>query len=525
MTVEQPNPGWYPDPSGAQQMRWWDGTRWTGATRPTQDDATDRPRSTAREEEPGLPGVSERPAGSSRRVLARLLLAVGIVGIAIVGGILLGMQLGDSGVDRPTAATGADEPSADPEAAPGEQEDALTGPPAVVGSRDIDPLLGSDRQLASISPDGSAVLETSIEEAGQEVCIRSLDATEPEFCDDSIRFETRYASWSDDSRRVVVGEGQRYFTARDGGDLVLFDRDEGRARRVGDTVPLRSSSRPFRAFIRPAVSPSGDRVAALEFDDSPGVRLIVVDLANGEELLAVPVNPMAWSLLWEPSGDAVWVTALDREDSEFERVNLSTSESRSLANSFSLDSDPDFGVDGELIQISDDGKVGLAFFTELYGSRSATVGGLAFAGLIDLETGASGPILPHEGPDEDDANYFKPDGLRLSSDGTSVVVSYFDDAPTYGDDAVEQPLRLMRIGADAVFAGDPRPEMLVDDLASLTAVPVPQVQVLTIGMTLQVLPLPGTDDRILLALDRRSWDGPATQRVEALLELTFDRAY
>lgn len=28
--------GWYPDPSGAPQNRWWDGTRWNDATQPTQ---------------------------------------------------------------------------------------------------------------------------------------------------------------------------------------------------------------------------------------------------------------------------------------------------------------------------------------------------------------------------------------------------------------------------------------------------------------------------------------------------------
>src|SRR2546430_17696112 len=27
-------PGWYPDPSGAPQQRWWDGTQWTQHTQP-----------------------------------------------------------------------------------------------------------------------------------------------------------------------------------------------------------------------------------------------------------------------------------------------------------------------------------------------------------------------------------------------------------------------------------------------------------------------------------------------------------
>ena len=29
-----PTPGWYPDPSGAAQERWWDGTAWSAQTRP-----------------------------------------------------------------------------------------------------------------------------------------------------------------------------------------------------------------------------------------------------------------------------------------------------------------------------------------------------------------------------------------------------------------------------------------------------------------------------------------------------------
>ncbi|WP_051016042.1 DUF2510 domain-containing protein [Cellulomonas massiliensis] len=28
-TAPAPAPGWYPDPQGAPQARWWDGTRWT----------------------------------------------------------------------------------------------------------------------------------------------------------------------------------------------------------------------------------------------------------------------------------------------------------------------------------------------------------------------------------------------------------------------------------------------------------------------------------------------------------------
>lgn len=36
MVTEMPPPGWYPDPSNDQQLRWWTGERWTGAARPIE---------------------------------------------------------------------------------------------------------------------------------------------------------------------------------------------------------------------------------------------------------------------------------------------------------------------------------------------------------------------------------------------------------------------------------------------------------------------------------------------------------
>lgn len=38
-------PGWYSDPSGQPQMRWWDGATWTDQTQPGQAPGTFQPQS------------------------------------------------------------------------------------------------------------------------------------------------------------------------------------------------------------------------------------------------------------------------------------------------------------------------------------------------------------------------------------------------------------------------------------------------------------------------------------------------
>lgn len=39
---EQP-PGWYPDPSDGEQVRWWDGTAWTDQAQPAGAPLPQRP--------------------------------------------------------------------------------------------------------------------------------------------------------------------------------------------------------------------------------------------------------------------------------------------------------------------------------------------------------------------------------------------------------------------------------------------------------------------------------------------------
>ena len=148
--------------------------------------------------------------------------------------------------------------------------------------------------------------------------------------------------------------------------------------------------------------------------------------------------------------------------------------------------------------------------------------------MIDLESGATAPLHPSSTPAQPaDPEFHRAHSFRLSSDGKSVVFSYFDERPTYLDDAVAQPIRLARVQVDDVLAGVSEPEILIDDLSELSDIPVPQVRSVTLGGVLTVPRLPGDDRRLLFPMDRRSFDGPEhlRQRVESILEIELDRSF
>jgi len=81
-------PGWYHDPSGAaKHQTYWDGERWTGATRPGDASA-----------------VQWGHQGTKKSVSAVRVALVAIVGLAVLGLVL---QLGDSSPDAVDAAADA----------------------------------------------------------------------------------------------------------------------------------------------------------------------------------------------------------------------------------------------------------------------------------------------------------------------------------------------------------------------------------------------------------------------------------
>ena len=42
--MSTPVPGWYADPAGTPQLRWWDGTQWTQQYRPANSEQASRKR-------------------------------------------------------------------------------------------------------------------------------------------------------------------------------------------------------------------------------------------------------------------------------------------------------------------------------------------------------------------------------------------------------------------------------------------------------------------------------------------------
>lgn len=87
--------GWYPDPSGRADHRWWDGERWTTVVSVDGEERTDT--------EPPPLGSPERPAGRPWLTALAVVIVAGIAGVA--AGVVAGAL--DDGPDY-TAALAAD---------------------------------------------------------------------------------------------------------------------------------------------------------------------------------------------------------------------------------------------------------------------------------------------------------------------------------------------------------------------------------------------------------------------------------
>ena len=96
-TMQPVAPGWYPDPQGHHEHRYWDGSRWT-------DEVADRGVETSEPLPPAPPAPTVAPASSRRRPWTVVVLVLAALALAFAGFVVL--RGGDDG--------GAPEPSGGP---------------------------------------------------------------------------------------------------------------------------------------------------------------------------------------------------------------------------------------------------------------------------------------------------------------------------------------------------------------------------------------------------------------------------
>jgi hypothetical protein len=103
------SPGWHPDPDGRDQLRWWDGDRWTDDTQPAPaappSARRDAPAASKGPARPSLDGPQfpELPADKGPRRILWGVIAIGVLMLALAGAITIITT--SSGSDSPLAAT------------------------------------------------------------------------------------------------------------------------------------------------------------------------------------------------------------------------------------------------------------------------------------------------------------------------------------------------------------------------------------------------------------------------------------
>jgi hypothetical protein len=80
MTSADPQPGWYPDPSAAGDIRWWDGAQWTRYSSPSQGPSEfSSPVPASGDWSPGKPGKRGIARGNAGTIVLLLIPVLGTV--------------------------------------------------------------------------------------------------------------------------------------------------------------------------------------------------------------------------------------------------------------------------------------------------------------------------------------------------------------------------------------------------------------------------------------------------------------
>lgn len=321
--ADPPTAGWYTDPAGSGELRWWDGQRWTDATRSTAVDEV-------------------TPAGGRRR-------GVVVAGVVVAAVLLVG---GGAGVGVWLAAPSERESAPAAEGAP---EDASEDTPedaseeAAAQSADDD-ALGADSPTTAIHEFGTtAVPELTLDmpqEAWEEplddtpLDVGALDAaayvTTGTFDTDGLEglqltaFDL--ASGEQQWRHELSGNGGTVIVAAGNESLLLGADDGGYSRVEGKTAVT-------------VLDRDGEELwTEVFFDSSPRVRLLpgpqlllqtyannvprtrIVELASGDPVLEFEGRLLArhgpWSLLHKENDRIV---VLDSEgDERWSRPNTTS---------------------------------------------------------------------------------------------------------------------------------------------------------------------------------------------------------
>lgn len=143
--------GWYDDPLGAQDLRWWDGSQWTGHVR-------DDPTGTPPPQPVAPPPPAARPSGGGGRRL------LPIVSLLVVGWLVV---VGFGAEDRPA--------SPPPPAAPSEQ--APAGPASV--DADLGAVQAGSTTPFTVDREGVWVAEFEVPAGRLVVDVRGISGFDP----------------------------------------------------------------------------------------------------------------------------------------------------------------------------------------------------------------------------------------------------------------------------------------------------------------------------------------------------------